>query len=73
MILGTAILTGSSSLFGSAIVYSIPTPDDSPMGVADAADIALNGRVMNSVESGGPAGPDHDLLDEGADEGFGLG
>ena len=37
----------------AAIVYSIPTPDDSPMGGADAAEIALNGRVMNSVQSGG--------------------
>ena len=39
----------------AAIVYSIPTPDDSPMGGADAAEIALNGRVMNSVQSGGLA------------------
>ncbi len=39
----------------AAIVYSIPTPDDSPMGGADAAEIALNGRVMNSVRYGGPA------------------
>ena len=38
----------------AAIVYSIPTPDDSPMGGADAAEIALNGRVMNSVRHGGP-------------------
>ena len=38
----------------AAIVYSIPTPDDSPMGGVDAAEIALNGRVMNSVQSGGP-------------------
>ena len=38
----------------AAIVYSIPTPDDSPMGGADAAEIALNGRVMNSVRRGGP-------------------
>ena len=38
----------------AAIVYSIPTPDDSPMGGADAAEIALNGRVKNSVQSGGP-------------------
>ena len=37
----------------AAIVYSIPTLDDSPMGGADAAEIALNGRVMNSVQSGG--------------------
>ena len=40
----------------AAIVYSIPTPDDSPMGGADAAEIALNGRVMNSVRHGGAAG-----------------
>ena len=37
----------------AAIVYSIPTPEDSPMGGADAAEIALNLRVMNSVQSGG--------------------
>ena len=38
----------------AAIVYSIPTPEDSPIGGADAAEIALNGRVMNSVRHGGP-------------------
>ncbi len=38
----------------AAIVYSIPTPDDSPIGGADAKEIALNGRVMNSVRHGGP-------------------
>ena len=38
----------------AAIVYSIPTPDDSPIGGADAAEVALNGRVMNSAQSGGP-------------------
>ena len=37
----------------AAIVYSTPTPDDSPMGGADAAEVALNGRVMNSVHHGG--------------------
>ena len=37
----------------AAIVYSIPTPDDSPIGGADAAEIALNGGVMNSVRHGG--------------------
>ena len=35
----------------AAIVYSIPTPEDSPIGGADAAEIALNGRVMNSVRT----------------------
>ena len=38
----------------AAIVYSIPTPDDFPAGGADAVEIALNGRVMNSVRHGGP-------------------
>ena len=38
----------------AAIVYSIPTPDDSPIGGTDAAEIALNGGVMNSVRHGGP-------------------
>ena len=37
----------------AAIVYSIPTPDDSPAGGADAVEIALNGGVMNSVRHGG--------------------
>ena len=40
----------------AAIVYSIPTPDDSPIGGADAAEIALNGGVMNSVRHGGAGG-----------------
>ena len=39
----------------AAIIYSMPTPDDSPIGGADAAEIALNGRVMNSILHGGPA------------------
>ena len=38
----------------ATIVYSIPTPDDSPMGGADVSEVALNGRVMNSVLPGGP-------------------
>ncbi len=29
----------------AAIVYSIPTPHDSPVGGADAAEVALHGRV----------------------------
>ena len=40
----------------AAIVYSIPTPEDSPIGGADAAEIALNGRVRSSVRHGGPSG-----------------
>ena len=31
------------------IVYTIPTPDDSPMWGADTAEVSLSGRVMNSV------------------------
>ena len=37
----------------AAIVYSIPTPEDSPIGGADTAEIALNGRVRSSVRDGG--------------------
>ena len=33
----------------ASIVYSLPTPEDSSMGGANAAEIALNGAVMNSV------------------------
>ena len=39
----------------AAIIYSMPTPEDSPIGGADAAEVALNGRVMNSVLPGGLA------------------
>ena len=38
----------------AAIIYSMPTPDDSPIGGADASEVALSGRVMNSVLHGGP-------------------
>ena len=37
----------------AAIVYSIPTPEDSPIGGADAAEVALTGRVRSTVQSGG--------------------
>ena len=33
----------------ATIIYSIPTPDDSPMGGADTAEVALNGRVRSTV------------------------
>ena len=36
------------------IVYSIPTPDDSPLGGASSVEVALNDRVRNSVRHGGP-------------------
>ena len=38
----------------AAIVYSIPTPEDSPIGGADFAEVALNGGVRSSVRHGGP-------------------
>ena len=36
------------------IHYTIPTPEDSPTEVADAAEFARNGRAMSTVRSGGP-------------------
>ena len=39
----------------AAVIYTLPTPEDSPIGGADAAEIALNRGVMNSVRSGGPS------------------
>ncbi len=39
----------------AVIVYAMPTPDDSPIGGADAAEVALNGRVRSTVRDGGPA------------------
>ncbi len=38
----------------AAIIYSLPTPDDSPIGGADAAEVALKGQGMSTVRSGGP-------------------
>ena len=40
----------------AAIVYTIPTPDDSPMRGADSAEIALNGGVRSTVHHGTPGG-----------------
>ena len=40
---------------GRAVIhYTIPTPEDSPIGGADAAEVALNGGVMSTVHAGGP-------------------
>ena len=41
---------------GATIVYAIPTPDDSPIGGADAAEIALNGGVRSIGYGGTPGG-----------------
>ena len=40
----------------AAIVYSIPTPEDSPIGGGDVAEIVLNGGVRSTVRHGEPAG-----------------
>ena len=39
---------------GATIIYTIPTPEDSPIGGADAAEIALNGGVRSIGYDGGP-------------------
>ena len=40
----------------AAIVYSLLTPEDSPIGGGDVAEVALNGGVRSSVRYGEPAG-----------------
>ena len=41
---------------GRAVIhYTIPTPEDSPIGGADTAEMVLNGGVMNTVRGGGPS------------------
>ena len=40
---------------GQAVIhYTIPMPEDSPMGSADADAVALSGGVMNAVHVGRP-------------------
>ena len=40
---------------GRAVIrYTIPMPEDSPLGRSDAAEVALSGGVMSSVRVGGP-------------------
>ena len=39
----------------ATIHYTIPMPEDSPIGRADATDVALSGRVMSTVHVGRPA------------------
>ena len=38
----------------ATIHYTIPTPEDSSIGGADAAEVALNGSVCSTVHGGGP-------------------
>ncbi len=37
----------------ASIIYSMPTPEDSPLGGADSVEIALNGGVRKSVRHSG--------------------
>ena len=37
------------------ILYTIPTPEDSPIGSVDNAEVSLSGRVMSTVRNGTPA------------------
>ena len=41
---------------GATILYSLLTPEDSPIGGGDVAEIVLNGGVRSSVRYGEPAG-----------------
>ena len=41
----------------ATIHYTIPTPEDSPIGGRDATEVALNGGVMSTVHAGGPTCP----------------
>ncbi len=40
----------------AVILYSLPTPEDSPIGSVDNAEVALDGRVMSTVRCGTPNG-----------------
>ena len=41
---------------GATIIYTIPTPEDSPIGGRDAAEIALDSGVRSNRYGGGPCG-----------------
>ena len=40
----------------ASIVYTIPMPEDSPIGTSDATELALNERVMNTIRVSGAEG-----------------
>ena len=40
----------------ATIIYTIPTPEDSPIGGSEAAEIALNGGVRSFIHGGGDRG-----------------
>ena len=38
----------------ASIVYTIPMPEDSPIGAADSSELALSGDVRSTIRGGGP-------------------
>ena len=40
----------------ASIIYTIPMPEDSPIGSSDSTELALNERVMNTIRVSGPPG-----------------
>ncbi len=40
----------------AVVRYTIPMPEDSPIGGRDAEEMALNGSVLSTVKPGGPEG-----------------
>ena len=47
------IKVGSDS---ADILYTLPTPEDSPIGSVDNSEVSLSGRVMSTVRNGTPGG-----------------
>ena len=39
----------------AVVRYTIPMPEDSPIGGRDTEEMALNGSVLSTVKFGGPA------------------
>ena len=40
---------------GAVVRYTIPMPEDSPIGGRDLEEMALDGPVLSTVKLGGPA------------------
>ncbi|MCY4447463.1 MAG: hypothetical protein OXE02_01270, partial [Chloroflexi bacterium] len=49
----------------ATIHYAVPTPEDSPIGGADVAEVALGRRFMKSVSRGELVEPPNRLPDDG--------
>ena len=41
---------------GAVVRYTIPMPEDSPIGGRDLEEMALDGPVLSTVKLGGPCG-----------------